>query len=334
MPQINQQILSTKSPLRTGNYVKTKKHFFNSSKMFDAQITDIFDYLWPTITALKNLRWQVNGYYHLSGAKENVKLTAKFVEDDDITNRPNLYRICIDEKWEDQEFNVTKSLLVNLIACYEEWCEMILTELNMPQNQIGRKSKELQFPSSCRATIAQICTPQSAVLPVAFHSAYAKVNNDSDLAHLENYLWVYRYFKECRNALLHSTGTIDAKVAQAYSQIQAFSPNDVDVQEFPQISGGALGDPLHVSLRGVVGFAQILRKIVSIIDIELINSVRAESCFANNIRHNMNCRHYGRANIGYEVKEARKIVTKHYYQSPAPDINLYRLLQSKGIVGR
>lgn len=334
MPQINQKILSSKSPLRTGNYVKTKKHFFNSSKMFDAQITDIFDYLWPTITALKNLRWQVNGYYHLSGAKENVKLTEKFVEEDDVTNRPNLYRICIDEKWEDQEFNVTKSLLVNLIACYEEWCEMILNELNISQSQISRKSKDLQFPGTCRTTITQLCTPQSGALSVAFHNTYATANNDSNLAHLENYLWVYRYFKECRNALLHSTGTIDAKVAQAYSQIQLLSANDIDVQEFPQFFGGTIGDPLQVSLRGVVGFAQILRKIVSVVDVELINSSRAENSFANNIRQNMNCRHYGKANIGCEIKEARKIAVKHFFLSPVPDLTLYQLLQSKGIIGR
>ena len=72
------------------------KCFFFQSKLIEAQITELFDDLWPTVTALKNLRWQVNGYYHEMNVKQNAKLASRFVFFVDKTNRRKLYRVCIE----------------------------------------------------------------------------------------------------------------------------------------------------------------------------------------------------------------------------------------------
>ena len=63
-------------------------------------MTELFDEVWPMVTALKMLRWQVKGYYEEYCIESNRRLSQKFVEKEDVTNRPNLYRTCIEESWE------------------------------------------------------------------------------------------------------------------------------------------------------------------------------------------------------------------------------------------
>ena len=70
--------------------------FFTPSKLFEAQMTEVFDEVWPIVTALKMLRWQVKGYYEEYCVQDNARLSMKFVEREDVTNRLNMYRICIE----------------------------------------------------------------------------------------------------------------------------------------------------------------------------------------------------------------------------------------------
>ena len=330
MPQINIKKLSTDSPLKTGQYLTSRKHFFNSSKLFDAQITDVFDYLWPTVTALKNLRWQVNGYYHLSEAQTNEELSRMFVDPKDKSNRPNLYRICISDAWEEQERQVAKSLLINLIACFETWCEMILADL-----QVSKQKKEkFQFPVKCPSFVAGVCNPMSTVLKDSYYNVYKICNKESDYSHIDNYLTVFRYFKECRNALLHSTGVINSAVFNLYTQVNAFTATDLDVKEKPEVFGGNIGDPLNYSLRGVVGFAQILLKIVSVLDIELIQSKQAEQYYISHIKKTMKQRRYGKVGPQKVGKIVKEISSRHFFYGPQKTNNLYTFLQNNGIIGK
>lgn len=75
------------------------------------------------VTALKTLRWQVNGYYHQNGIQSNDRLNKKFIEEEDKANRPNLYRACLEKSWEDWEGYLAGSLLTNMLALYEGWLE-------------------------------------------------------------------------------------------------------------------------------------------------------------------------------------------------------------------
>lgn len=120
------KVLSTSSQLRTGLYKTSTSLFFTPSKLFVAQMTELFDEVWPMVTALKMLRWQVKGYYEEYCIESNGRLNQKFVEKEDVTNRPNLYRTCIEESWESTEYRIAKNLLINVFACYEGWVSSIL----------------------------------------------------------------------------------------------------------------------------------------------------------------------------------------------------------------
>lgn len=87
----------------------------------------------------------------------------------------------------------------------------------------------------------------------------------------------YRYFKECRNCLVHGSGLADEKAVKAYAEFSSVStPADLDVKEVPTHEAPVLGNPIKLHLRGVVGFSDIVMRIVSTLDAELSRSIKAE----------------------------------------------------------
>lgn len=283
MPNINTKQLSSPSRIQSGFYKMTKKCFFFQSKLFEAQVTELFDDLWPTVTAIKNLRWQVNGYYHEMNIKQNHKLSARFVDSEDITNRPNLYRTCIEQSWEQQEYSIARNLLTNIFALYEGWIEMILSSLGV--SRIRDVSKKFQFPNEARTALANMQQHPNTVLVDALYDAYVNKNYESKLVHLENYLKVYRYFKECRNSIIHKGGKTNRELITAYNAIRSLTKADLDVQELPVMEAvTAENEEVKLSLRSVVGFSQIVIKIVEVLDAEFIKSDKAIDCFISQIK--------------------------------------------------
>lgn len=281
MPNINTTKLSSPSRIQSGTYKKTMKCFFFQSKLIEAQITELFDDLWPTVTALKNLRWQVNGYYHEMNVKQNAKLASRFVDSEDKTNRPNLYRACIEQTWEQQEYSISRNLLTNIFALFEGWLEMILPLLGISEN----KSKDFQFVNTARTMIVSMQQNPNATLVDAFYNVYVAKNCSSQLAHLENYLKVYRFFKECRNSIIHRGGKTDQRMVDAYNDTIGLTAIDLDVAELPEMFAvSAVNENVKISLRGVVGFSQIILKLVEVIDMEFIKAEKAVDCFVNQVK--------------------------------------------------
>ena len=281
MPNINTTKLSSPSRIQSGTYKKTMKCFFFQSKLIEAQITELFDDLWPTVTALKNLRWQVNGYYHEMNVKQNAKLASRFVDSEDKTNRPNLYRACIEQTWEQQEYSISRNLLTNIFALFEGWIEMILPTLGINE----KKGKDLQFPDKSRTMLLSFQQHPNATLVDAFYNVYIAKNSSSQLAHLENYLKVYRFFKECRNSIIHRGGKTDRRTVDAYNATIGLSAGDLDVEEVPEMHAvSAIDENVRISLRGVVGFSQIVLKLVEVMDAELIKAEKSIDCFVNQVK--------------------------------------------------
>lgn len=329
MPNINTANLSKPSRIQSGSYKKTLRCFFFQSKLFEAQMTELFDDLWPTVTAIKNLRWQVNGYYHEMDVKQNVKLSSHFVDSDDKTNRPNLYRACIEQSWEQQEYSISRNLLTNIFALYEGWIETILPLLS--DDEIC--PKKFQFDNSARATLVLMQQQSNTALVDAYYDVYVARNNGSKLAHLENYLKVYRYFKECRNCIIHSGGRSNQKLIDAYQNVLGLSAINLDVSEIPQMEPvTAVDNIVKISLRGVVGFSQIVIKLVEVLDMEFIKFPKAVDIFISQIKTFTPYPQYPSPEE-YKVKKMIEgIMRRSGFLPPRQSDNFYNLLKNNGIL--
>lgn len=122
-----------------------KRLFFSSSNDVLAQVTDLYDFIWPTASALWNFRWQIKGFLNEVGIDK--------VSDRDLLNRfdwgselhgVNLRRACVEKTWQEQQEQFAKFLLINLCAIYEGWIDAIKSVLGFP-NGVGT---QLQVPTT------------------------------------------------------------------------------------------------------------------------------------------------------------------------------------------
>lgn len=329
MPNINTTKLSSPSRVQSETYKKTMKCFFFQSKLIEAQITELFDDLWPTVTAIKNLRWQVNGYYHELLVKQNAKLAARFVDSEDKTNRPNLYRTCIEQTWEQQEYSISRNLLTNIFALFEGWLEMILPTLGINE----KRGKNLQFPDRARAMLETFQLHSNTILVDAFYDVYVTKNSTCQLSHLENYLKVYRFFKECRNSIIHRGGKTDQRTIDAYHEIVNLTATDLDVAEIPEMFAVSMvNENVKISLRGVVGFSQIVLKMVEVMDAEFIKADKAVDCFVSQVKEFTSYANTLPQEAHKAEMRIKGIMRNAGFLSPKQSAAFVQLLRDKGII--
>lgn len=257
------------------------KLFFLPSKAIASRITEIFDFVWPTAAAMWNLRWQVQGLIAAHPTIAEPELRGRFIEGSGIIGA-NLRRACISNTWDQQQAQFAKVLLFEFCALYESWCELISTEISLP----GGSKKELQFPTKTRSSrltgvgsvLAAVQSSKSIVFESSIKPALA-TNRKYSHAHLEQLLTCYRYFKELRNALIHGSSEAVSKLRIAESDYSALTAGTLGLKQRPEYI--ALGSNLtpDLSLRGVVGFGEVVLKLICTLDIEFSTTTRAEVDF-------------------------------------------------------
>ncbi len=231
--------------------------FFPASRQAINQVTALFEFVWPTAAALWNLRWQVQGFIAEVPQTSVDQLKQRFLFGSKIDN-VDLKRTVTDYSWDDQTAIFGSFVLTNAFAIYEQWADEILHSLG---ERMG-SGKRLQFPDrpgkpGVGATIAALCSSESAVLKTAYYPTFAE-NKKHSLTRLENLMLCYRYFKELRNAQVHSGGIANQAAVDAYA---AFHPVSGKTQlgrkgelAFDPV---LLGQQVSLNLRGVVGFTDV-----------------------------------------------------------------------------
>ena len=122
------------------------KLFFESSQSITERLGEIFDFVWPAMAGLWNLRWQVAGFASVTNKREAKELYAKFVEGSGVTSA-NLKVSCLEKSWEAQKELFARFLLVELCALYEGWIEDVAPRVVLSA-QTSKLQKDLQFPTA------------------------------------------------------------------------------------------------------------------------------------------------------------------------------------------
>ncbi len=255
--------------------------FFEASRNIYGQLTEIFDFVWPTAAGMWNLRWQVIGYIAVQPNTTIEVLEGRFVTGSKI-HGANLKRACIEHDWEQQQEQFAKFLVTNLCALYEAWIEQVMESLNINDNDIR---KRLQFPTEVSdagvrkgvwSAVDKITSDRSTFLGDSFYSTlitHPKNSRDK----LDNLLKCYRFFKESRNCFIHDAGIADKELEKAYNAfLTVATPEQLGVKEVPVHYPIVVGQPIKLSLRGVVGLGDIILKMIATLDAELSKSEGAE----------------------------------------------------------
>lgn len=249
--------------------------FFESTRNAHSQHTALYDFVWPTATAMWNLRWQVDGYLRVVPNAREEQLTARFAEGTDIVGC-NLRRACVDHTWDQQKEGFARMLLINAIANYEGWIEGILEGFgrNIKPLQIGFQS---DGPKGIQWALNQLLAVKS---PLMVKCVHPELRKGRYYAHskIDPMMKCYRQFKELRNCVMHRGNIADQRMNDAYLAFAAVAaPADLGVSEVPKHFPVVIGDPVRLSLRGVVGFSHIILKLMATIDAELAQTPFAET---------------------------------------------------------
>lgn len=316
--------------------------FFSSSKNALDQITNLYDFIWPTASSMWNLRWQIRGFISEVG-QENVTendLLRRFDWGSQI-HGVNLKKAYIDHSWSDQQENFAKILLTNLFSIYEGWLADIQITLNIADDFV----KDMQFTTrfdrnnrpvdGIRFGIQNIQIHQSIPIRNAFYNQLCN-NRKYSLIHLDNLLKCYRFFKEVRNCYIHHGGIVDQRLENAYHEFQPVATvADLGLKEVPNHIQPIINNPIQISLRGVVGIGDVIIRIITTLDAEFSVTQIAESeiisrCqeWVDNNPHNRRLRDIQRS------QEERTISLLNACDFPRSNnvAGIYQILHAQGLI--
>lgn len=254
--------------------------FFESSQSITKRLGELFDFFWPAMAGLWNLRWQVHGFSNVTGKREALELYAKFVEGSGVTSA-NLKVACLETKWTEQKEQFARFLLVELCALYEGWLEDVVPRV-VSTTHVKKVQDNLQFPSSTSprkpglaGAIAIInASPSSLLKTEFFPSLSANVRNS--WVNRENLLHGYRYFKEIRNALIHRGGLATQTNLDTRAKFVSIPMMDLGLRKPPLAPAALLGQRLRLELSDMVGLSNIVHRLIVTFDAALAVSVKAE----------------------------------------------------------
>jgi hypothetical protein len=313
--------------------------FFRSSRYIFNEITALFDFLWPTAAAMWNLRWQVNGYLQVRPDASDRELLNRFTMGSNI-HGANLKHACVNLTWEEQQKKFAKFLLVNIISLYESYLSLVIQELDLSLSNKKKKDikANLQFPTSENEgvwnAIKDITTPESDLMKIGFYPILLK-NKRNYKSNLDNLMICYRYFKECRNSFAHAGSIADDKVLDAYSNFNVIATKvNLGVSEVPEYFPVVAGQPVHISLRGVVGLCDIILKIIVTLDAEFSRSKYTEIVFKK-YWNEINGRKYTLKTSDKNKRERQieKLINKLGLPTPESIDGFEFFLRDNGMVG-
>jgi hypothetical protein len=235
------------------------------------EITRAFDMVWALDTGLWNLRTSAAKYFG-----EHPEVTNKDAQDALVeglyVHGLNLKRIAHELTWEYEEQYIAELLLTYAIAIFDAWVDssvdtMLLSASNNNKKTIKANVKKGDFLSLDTALSQE---PNSG-LAGCFHIPVKRQD-----AHIEKLRLVYKYFKSCRNCCAHGNHQFTDLTEANYESIKYFTADDCGVKEIPKIPVTKEGDPLKLILRGVVGFYDILIRIINHYDVVAADKVAVE----------------------------------------------------------
>lgn len=261
------------------------KCFFSASSQAIDNITEMFNVLSTMRVALWNLRCSVKGVLSEYPTASHEFLNRKFTEGSDVAALD--YKASIFHgKWKEQQDDIAWLMLGWLVSIYEGWLQHIHDEI-VPKMDI----KEMQFGCKIRGELERLNKDKSSITNDCFYAVYSN-SPKARITKLENMLLCYRVFKEMRNCYMHHRRRVNEHLFETYEKFcQTINdPKDIHAKEIPIVHPiTRLGEQIKISLRGVIGFSDIIICMISTIDAELIKGQHAEEWLKKILKENGLC---------------------------------------------
>jgi hypothetical protein len=258
------------------------KFFFNETKIVSEELGSMFSFTWASYLGLRELWWQTRGYARVHPELTPVQIEKKFTGGLPLPGGIDFKELFLEMEWEEHERRIAKSMLFEACTMYEQWLEAVCDEMGLPASRAKTIADQLQFPLG-HAPNGKVSDYQVALDYIKLHrSAFMESQfvpnlrgNKLNCRHqLSDYIGAYRFFKECRNSLIHSGGL-------ANGRIEAYHLGLVQAQTFPRIpyvrtfnhdfslAASREGERIPLSVQDCKLFATIVQRVIVTLDAEL-----------------------------------------------------------------
>ncbi|QNH23410.1 hypothetical protein HEP73_04363 [Xanthomonas sp. GW] len=251
--------------------------FFQATQSVDNRLGDTFGFVWASYAGLRELWWQVRGFKSQFPSLKASEVRGKFLSGLPLPGGIDLDRIFLKTDWPEHEEEFAKWILFEACTLYESWAEKVCGDI-FPASSADRNAKQLQFPSGVGkrgnrtgyiVTIQDANTPISHLMATEFLPTLKK-SKLNRWAVIEEHLIAYRFFKECRNAFIHSDGFATQNVLDAQIRllaVQGVAPNPFrHLFALPTLT---LGKRIALNTRDCILFATLVRKLICTFDAAL-----------------------------------------------------------------
>lgn len=235
-------------------------------------ITRTFDIVWALDAGLWNFRNEAKRFFKDNPDASNAEARNNLVKDLDIHGL-NPYRIAKELSWQDEEQYISELLLINACAIFDTWVDSFVNAVfhstsSAEKKKIKDDTKKGDFS---RLNFALSNEPGSS-LGFCFN-----ITTKRQDAYIDNLRLVYKYFKSCRNCCAHGNRLFSSASVRDYTNIKGLTKSDCGLKEFPSIIEAKINSPLKLILRGVVGFYDILIRIIGHYDSYATEKIAVEA---------------------------------------------------------
>jgi hypothetical protein len=271
---------------------------FGATANFLAQFGPVQQVLKVARVAIWNLQWQVKGLVDARPGIDARTLEGRFVDGSDVTGI-DLKKTVVNTEWNSLDQETSRLLLTNVVALYEAWChELIKTfvdhgfidpkkhrpmqdSLQWPDSYLGREKTGITDVINTLRTAGGESAGMKALLQTV-------QPHPVEMATFPPRLHVYRLFKEARNSIAHQGATSSAPLLTAYNACTEIRPNNLGMRVVPEFTEPTLGTPVSLSWNGVIGLADMLRRLVVDVDHCLMFTNAAMSDLASRLQSDPN----------------------------------------------
>lgn len=303
--------------------------FFPVTRNTIDSITNVLNLIKPSANALWYMRKQYKQYSSENSGASQKEVNQHFQEGCDIIGA-DVFSACTNIEWQSQKAIFSQLLLIELCAIYESWIDEILQVLS--ENDTDKRnsiSDKFQFPEKYKDGLKSLLGTKSKILPEFLNGLRKHKKNNH--AHIGELLVCYRYFKECRNAIVHLGSNINEKIVECEDAYARLSPSDLKLKALPNYFPISSGNKIRLNFRGIELFADIIIQLIVTLDSELSQSKNAEKVFLEMWGHTYNEKNL-KENMLKREKQLNNCINNIGLPSPANVQKLVKYLKENNCI--
>lgn len=257
-------------------------YFFSATKSVSDELGNMFSFSWASYLGLRELWWQSRGYASVHPELTPKQIEKKFTGGLPLPGGIDFEELFLKMSWEEHERRVAKSILFEACSMYEQWLEAVCGEMGLPLSRAKLIADQLQFPlghlsngkpHDYQVALDYLYINRSTFIKDEFLPTL-RSNKLNCLHHLPAYITAYRYFKECRNALIHSSGKVNSRIVVYHQNLsieQIFTkiPCSLPFNHEFSLAIAPEGSLIPLSLHDCKLLATVIQRIIVMLDAEL-----------------------------------------------------------------